>query len=101
MVEENLRKSKEADQRHLENQQASEFLKTPAGVRLKDAMVKVIRRKVLDEQNFDTRNEMLRLIDRCRDSREKSQDLLFAESNAFGSDLEMRIKEELEDDDSE
>ena len=97
VVEENLRKSKEADQRHLEAQQASEFLKTPAGVRLREAMVKVIRRKILDEKDRELRNDMLRMIDRSRDSSDKSQDLLFAESNTFTNEIECKIKEELED----
>ena len=60
-------------------------------------MVKVIRRKILDEKDRELRNDMLRMIDRSRDSSDKSQDLLFAESNTFTNEIECKIKEELED----
>ena len=33
----------------MEDQEASEFLKTPLGIRLREGMVKIVRRRILEE----------------------------------------------------
>ena len=57
VVEENLRKVKEADQRHnMETKDQTNFLKTPLGIRLKAAILKMIKKKITDENNLEMRH---------------------------------------------
>ena len=100
VVEENLRKSKEADQRHMEAQEASDFLKSPLGARLKHAMLKIVRRKILEEKDKKLRSDMVRMIDHPTKQDHTVGTLTADNDGTFSPDLEQKIKEELEDRDS-
>ena len=52
VVEDNLRKNKEADQRHVEQEQdlKTSFFESALGKRLKNALLKMITKKMKEEQ---------------------------------------------------
>ena len=84
----------------MEAQEASDFLKSPLGARLKHAMLKIVRRKILEEKDKKLRSDMVRMIDHPAKQDHTVGTLTADNDGTFSPDLEQKIKEELEDRDS-
>lgn len=75
-------------------------MKSALGSRLKHAMLKIVRRKVLEEKDKKLRNDMLRIIDRPKHLDQKDTDGAPEGEATFSHALERKIKEELDERDS-
>ena len=86
----------------MEAQEASDFLKSPLGSRLRHAMLKIVRRKIVEEKDKKLKDDLVRMIDHPGKT-EHAVGVMSTTPDTdatFSPDLAQKIKDELEDRDS-